>query len=119
MIPFKLTALTQTTPLIQRKLKTRKIFPRKNFQNFTQLSVIVSTFNLISRFNSKISPQTTAIQYFKKKAMVEMNSQFTIDEDQERKTQPIYLPSHESEIDYFAHHLFRNCQTTSLIRTLQ
>ena len=31
--------------------------------------------------------------------MVEMNSQFTIDEDQEMETQPIYLSSDESEID--------------------
>ena len=33
------------------------------------------------------------------KAIVEMNSQFTIDEDQEMETQPIYLSSDESEID--------------------
>ena len=31
--------------------------------------------------------------------MVEMNSQFTIDEDQEMETQPIYLSSDESEIE--------------------
>ena len=31
--------------------------------------------------------------------MTEMNSQFTIDEDQEMETQPIYLSSDESEID--------------------
>ena len=31
--------------------------------------------------------------------MAEMNSQFTIDEDQEMETQPIYLSSDESEID--------------------
>ena len=89
MIPFNLTALTRTTPYVQRKAKTRKVFPRKTFQSFTQFSFIVSTFNLISRFKSEISPQTTALQYFKKKAMAEMNSQFTIDEDQEMGTQPI------------------------------
>ena len=90
MIPFNLAASTRATPLIQRKAKTRKIFPRKTFQNLTQLSFIVSTFNLISRFSSKISPQTTALQYFKKKAIAEkLNSQFTIDEDQEMETQPI------------------------------
>ena len=31
--------------------------------------------------------------------MAEMNSQFTIDEDQEMETQPIYLSSDEIEID--------------------
>ena len=71
----------------------------KTLQCFTQFSFIVSTFNSTSRFSSKISPQTTALQYFKKKAMTEMNPQLTIDEDQEMETQPIYLSSDESEID--------------------
>ena len=39
-----------------------------------------------------------ALQYFKKKAMAEINSQFNFDEDQELETQPIYLSSDESEI---------------------
>ena len=99
MISFNLTALTRETPSIQRNAKTRKIFTRKPLQNFTQFSFIVSTFNLISRFNSTSFSQTTALQYFKKKAMDEMKSQFTIDEDQEMETQPIYLSSDESEID--------------------
>ena len=60
---------------------------------------MVSTFNLISRFSSKKSPQTTALQYFKKKAVAEMESQFVIDDEQEMETQPIYLSSDESEID--------------------
>ena len=98
MIPFNLTALTRATPFIQRKTKTRKIFPRKIFQNFTLNSFIFSSFNLISRFRSKISPQTTALQYFKNQSMAEMNSQFTIGEDQEMETQPFYLSSDESEI---------------------
>jgi len=38
------------------------------------------------------------LQYFKKKAMADLNPQFTIDEDQEMDTQPIYLSSDESEI---------------------
>ena len=97
MIPFNLTAATRATPFIQRKAETRSNFPRKSFQNFTQFSFIVSTFNLISRFSSKISPQTTALQNFKKKAMAELISQFTIDEDQEMETQTIYLSSDESE----------------------
>ena len=99
MIPFNLTTLTRSTPLIQRNVKTREIFSMKTLQSFTQFSFIVSTFNSISRFSSKTSPQTTALQYFKKKAKAEMNPQFTIDEDQEMETQPIYLSSDESEID--------------------
>ena len=99
MISFNLTALTRETLLIHRQAKARNSSPRKTFQNFTQLSFIISTFNLISRFSSKISLQTTALQYFKKKAMAEMNSQFAIDEDQEMETQPIYLSSDEREID--------------------
>ena len=99
MISFNLTTLTRETLLIQRQAKARNISPRKTFQNYTQLSFIISTFNPIGRFSSKISPQTTALQHFKKKAMAEMNSQFAIDEDQEMETQPIYLSSDESEID--------------------
>ena len=98
MISFNLTASNRATPFIQRKAKTRSIFPRKSFQKFTQFSFIVSTFNLISRFSSKISPQTTALENFKKKAMAEFNSQFTIDEDQEMETQTIFLSSDVSEI---------------------
>ena len=44
MISFNPTALTQPTPLIQRKAKTRQFFPRKTFQNFTQLSFATSIF---------------------------------------------------------------------------
>ena len=99
MIPFNLTALTQVTPLIQRKSKTRIIFPRKTPQNFTRNSLIVSTFILLSRFSLRISSRNTALQYFKKKAMAEINSQFNFDEDQVMETQPIYLSSDESEID--------------------
>ena len=74
MISFNLTALTRETPSIQRKAKTRNIFPWKTFQNFTQLSFIVSTFNVFSRSSPEIPPQTTASQYFKNKAMAEMKS---------------------------------------------
>ena len=98
MISFNPTALTRGTVLIQRQAKARNISPRKTFQNFTQLSFIVSTFNLISRFNS-ISSRNTALQYLKKKTMVEINSQFNFDENQEMETQPIYLSSDEIEID--------------------
>ena len=74
MISFNLTALTRETPLIQRKAKTRIIFPRKTSQNFTLNSFIVSTFILLSRFKLRISPRNTALQYIKKKAMAEINS---------------------------------------------
>ena len=99
MISFHLTALTRETPSIQRKPKTRTIFARKTFQNFTLNAFIVSTFILLSRFNLRIPSGNTALQYFKKKAMAEINSQFNFDEDQEMESQPIYLSSDESEID--------------------
>ena len=99
MISVNLTALTRETPLIQRKAKARTIFPRKTFQNFTLHSFIVSTFILLSRFSLRISSRNTALQYFKKKAMAETNSQFNFDENQEMETQPIFLSSDESEID--------------------
>ena len=89
MIPFHLTALNRATPLCQPKVKTHEVFSMKTLQSFTQFSFLVSTFNSISRFSSKVSPQTVALQYFKKKAIAETNPQLTIDEDQERETQPI------------------------------
>ena len=98
MISFNLTALNRETPLIQRK-KTREIFPRKFSQNSTLNSFIFPTFNLLSRFSLRIPSRNTALQYFKKKAMAEINSQFIFNEDQEMETQPIYLSSDESEID--------------------
>ena len=99
MISFNLSALTRKTLSIQRKAKARNISPRKTFQSFIQLSFIISTLNLSSRFSSKIPSQATALQYFEKKSMAEIKSQFTIDEDQQMDTQPIYLSSDESEID--------------------
>ena len=99
MIPVNLTALTRATPLIQRKAKIRSFFPRKTFRNFTLNSFIFSTFILLSRFSLRISPRNTALQYFRKKAMAEINSQFNFDENQEMETQPIYLSSDESEVD--------------------
>ena len=99
MIPFNLTALTPTTPLIQRKVETRKLFSMETLQNFTQSSFIGSNFDQISCFISNLLSSTSALRHFKRKTMAEINSQFTIDEDQERETQPIYLSSDESEID--------------------
>ena len=99
MISFNLTALTRETPLIQRKVKTRESFPRKTSQNFTLNSFIVSTFILLSHFSLRIPSKNTALQYFKKKAMAETNSQFNFEEDQEMESQPIYLSSNENEID--------------------
>ena len=99
MTSFNLTALTRVTPSIQRKAKTRIILPKKTSQNFTLNSFIFSTFILLSRFSSRISSTNTALQYSKKKAMAEINSQFSFNGDQEMETQPIYLSSDESEID--------------------
>ena len=99
MTSFNLTALTQEIPLIQRKAKTRIILPRKNSQSFTLNSFIFSTFTLLNRFSSRIPSTNTALQYFKKKAMAEINSQFNFNKDQEMETQPIYISSVESEID--------------------
>ena len=99
MISFNVTALTRETPLIQRKAKTRILFPSKTSQNFTLNSFIFSTFILLSRFSLRISSRNTALHYFKKKAMAEVNSQFNFNDDQEMETQPILLYSDESEID--------------------
>ena len=99
MISFNLTALTQEIPSIQRNAKTRDIFPRKTFQDFTINPFIVSTFILFSRFSFPKPSTNTALEYFKKKAMTANHSQFKFDEDQEMETQPIYLSSDESEID--------------------
>ena len=46
----------------------------------------------------KIFSSTTALRYFKKEDLAQMNSQFTFDEDQEMETQTLYLSSDESEI---------------------
>ena len=99
MISFNLTTLTREAPLIQRKAKIRTIFPRKTFQNFTLNSFIVPTFILFSRFSLRMSSRNTALQYFKKKAMAETNSQFNFDENQEMETQPIFVSSDQIEID--------------------
>ena len=98
MIQFNLTALTRATSLLQRKAKFREIIHTKSLQTFSQSSFIVPIFNQISCFVSNVSSSTTALRHSKRKAMAEMNSQFTIDEDQELETQPIYLSSDESKI---------------------
>ena len=99
MISFNLTALTRQTPLIQRKVKTREIFPRQTSQNFTSNSFIFSTSILLSHSSLRIPSRNTALQYFEKKAMAEINSQFNFNEVQEMETQPIFLSSDESEIN--------------------
>ena len=95
MISFNLTALT---PSIQRKAKTRKIFPRKTLQKFPLNSFIISIFNRNSRFTSKLFSSTTALKFFKEKVMANMTTTFLIEEDEESMaTEPIYLSSDESE----------------------
>ena len=98
MISFNLTALTQPTLSIQRKSKTRDIFPRKTSHNFIQFSFISSTFILLRCFNLRIVSTNTAPHHFKKKAMAEANTHFNFDEDQKMESEPIYLSSDESEI---------------------
>ena len=98
MISFNLTALTQPTLSIQRKSKTRIIFPRKTFQNFTQLSFIVPIFNKTVVFLQNLVSSITALKHFKKKAFADMTTTFRIEEDEEpMATEPIYLSSDESE----------------------
>ena len=98
MISFNLTALTRSTLLFQRKAKTGIIFPRKTFQNFTQLSFIISIFKKNSRFPSNLFSSTTALKSFKKKAMADRTTTFLTEEDEEpMATEPIYLSSDESE----------------------
>ena len=102
MIPFNLTALIREVPFIERKTKTRNIFPRKTLQIFTRHSFIVSILDHISCFNLNLPFSTTALRHFKRKTIAEMNSKFTIDDDQEMETQHIYLiylSSDESEMD--------------------
>ena len=98
MISFNLTALTRSTLLIQRQAETCIIFPRKTFQNFTQLSFVISIFNKNSRFPSNLFSSTTALKYFKKKAMADKTTRFLIEEDEEpMATEPIFLSSDETE----------------------
>ena len=98
MIPLNLTALTRATPFIQWMAKTSKIVHTKTLQNFTQSSFIFSFFNQNFCFILNLFSSTTALRLFKRKAIAEINSQFTIDEDQEMETQPIYLSTDESGI---------------------
>ena len=100
MISFNLTALTQPTLSIQRKSKTRHIFPRKTFQNFTQLSFIVSIFTKNSCFALTLSFFffNHGTKAFQEKAFADMTTAFRIEEDEEpMATEPIYLSSDESE----------------------
>ena len=98
MISFNPTAVTQPTPLIQRKAKARHIFPRKTFQNFTHFSFTVSIFIINSRFASNLFSSITALKHFKKKAMADMTTTFLIEEDEElMATEPIYRSSDESK----------------------
>ena len=98
MIPFNLTALTRATRFDQRKAKTCEIFHTKTLQNFNQSSFILSIFNQIICSISNLFSPTTALLHFKRKTMAEINSQFTVDEDQETEAQPIYLSNEESKL---------------------
>ena len=98
MISFNLTAITEPTLSIQRKSKTRHIFPRKTFQKFTQLSFLVSIFNKNSRFALTLIFFNHGTKAFQEKAFAVMTTTFRIEEDEEPlATEPIYLSSDESE----------------------
>ena len=98
MIPFNVTTLAQATPFIQRKAKTREFFHTKTLQNLTQPSFKVSVFDQNSCFFSKLFSSTTALRYFKKKALAEKTPTFLLEEDEEpMATEPQYLSSDESE----------------------
>ena len=98
MISFNLTALAQPTLSIQRKSKTRDIFPRKTFQNFTRLSFKFSIFNKTVAFLQILISSITALKHFKERAFADMTTTFRIEEDEEpMATEPIYLSSDESE----------------------
>ena len=97
MISFNLTALTQATLSIQRKSKTRHIFPRKTFRNFTQLSFIVSIFNKNSRFALTLSFFNHGTKTFQEKAFAYMTTTFRIEDEEPMATEPIYLSSDGSE----------------------
>ena len=94
MISFNLTALTQPTLSIQRKSKTRIIFPRKTFQNFTQLSFIVPIFNKTVVFLQNLVSSITALKHFKEKAFADMTTTFSMDEDE----QPIQRSRYISQV---------------------
>ena len=98
MIPFNQTALTRPTLLIQRKAKSRKTVYTKTLENFTQSSFIVPNFNQIICFILNLFSSTKALRHYKRITMAELNSQFTIDGDQEMELQPIYLSCDESAI---------------------
>ena len=98
MILFSLTALTRATRLVQREAKSREIFHTKKRFEILSKPHSISTFNQTSCFISKLFSSTTALPYFKKKAMAEMTPIFLLEEDEEpMATEPIYLSSEESE----------------------
>ena len=101
MISFNLTALTQSTLPIQRKSKTRDIFPEKTIPKiFTQLSFILSFLNKTIAFLQNLVSSITALKHFKEKASADMTTTFRMEEDEEpMATEPIYLSSDESEND--------------------
>ena len=68
MTSFNLTAITQETPLIQRKAKSRIILPRKTSQIFTLNSFIFSTFILLGRFSSRIPSTKHGVTIFQKES---------------------------------------------------
>ena len=81
MIPFNLTALTRSTPQFNETQKPAKSSIRKPSKN---LPKIHSYFQISIQSVASVQKYTLKPRRYNisKKAMTEMNSQFTIDEDQ-------------------------------------
>ena len=98
MISFNLTALTQPTLSIQRKSKTRIIFPRKTFRILPNFHSYFQSSTKTVALLQNLVYIITALKHFKKRAFAHMTTTFRIEEDEEpMATEPIYLSSDESE----------------------
>ena len=98
MISFNLTALTQQTLSIQRKSKTRDIFPRKIFKILPNFHSYFQSSTKTVAFLHNLAFSITALKHLKKRAFADMTTTFRIEEDEEpMATEPIYLSSDASE----------------------
>ena len=98
MISFNITALTQPTLSIQRKSKTRHIFPKKLFRILPNIHSYFQSSTKTVALLQNLVYSITALKHFKKGAFAHMTTTFRIEEDEEpMATEPIYLSSDESE----------------------
>ena len=82
---------------MQQKTETRGIFPNKTPQKFHLPIIRKLNFQINQLNNSPANCHQHGFQYFKLRAILEINYQFILDEDIEMETQPTYLSSNESE----------------------